>query len=94
MCNKVSANIKKELDSEPVQNKKILKTKIKSYGDEATDFHDDEMLKPGSDHACSNRLILVFKKVKTINHKCFQKNSITMKKKGDQTYYSRLKNIF
>ena len=29
-----------------------MKTKIKSYGGEATDFHDDEMLKPGSDHAC------------------------------------------
>ena len=38
--NKVNADIKKEFDSEPVYNKKILKTKIKSYGDKATDFHD------------------------------------------------------
>ena len=37
---KVSSNIKKELDSELVYNKKILKYKIKSYGNEATDFHD------------------------------------------------------
>ena len=31
-------------------NKKILKTKIKSYGDEATDFHDKEIPKAGSNH--------------------------------------------
>ena len=37
---KVSSNIKKELDSELVYNKKILKYKIKSYGNEATDFRD------------------------------------------------------
>ena len=41
--NKVNADIKKEFDSEPVYNKKILKTKIKSYGDKATDFHDKEI---------------------------------------------------
>ena len=38
ICNKISADIKKEFDSEPVYNKKILKTKIKSYGDEVIDF--------------------------------------------------------
>ena len=31
---KLSANIKKKLDSEPVYNKKHLRTKIKSHGDE------------------------------------------------------------
>ena len=35
---KVSADIKKEFDSGPVYNKKFLKTKIKSYDDEITDF--------------------------------------------------------
>ena len=39
---KISADIKKEFDSEPVYNKKFLKTKIKSYCDEATDFRDKE----------------------------------------------------
>ena len=34
----VSANIKKEFDSEPVYNKKILKTKIKHHGVEVTHF--------------------------------------------------------
>ena len=37
---KVSANIKKEFDSEPFYNKNFLKTKLKSYGDNATDFYD------------------------------------------------------
>ena len=35
---KVSANMKKEFDSEPVYNEKFLKSKIKSHGDEVTDF--------------------------------------------------------
>ena len=35
---KVSADIKKEFDGKPVYNKKCLKTKIKSYGDEAEVF--------------------------------------------------------
>ena len=34
----VSADIKKN-DSEPVYNKKILETRIKSHGDEVTDFY-------------------------------------------------------
>ena len=37
---KVSADIKKELGSESVYDKELLKTKIKSYGDEVTDFYD------------------------------------------------------
>ena len=42
---KISADIKKELDSEPVYNKKFLKTKIKSHGDEVTDFYDKKILR-------------------------------------------------
>ena len=38
ISDKVSADIKKEFDSEPVYNKKLLKTKIKSCDDEATNF--------------------------------------------------------
>ena len=49
---KVSADIKSELDSEPVYNKEFLKTKIKSYGDEVTDFYDKEIPKVGSNHSC------------------------------------------
>ena len=44
--------LKKEFDSEPVYNKKFLKTKMKSYSDEATDFHDKEIPKAGCNHTC------------------------------------------
>ena len=37
---KVCADIKKEFDSKPVYNKSYLKTKIKSHGNEVTDFYD------------------------------------------------------
>ena len=40
----VSADIEKEFDSEPVYNKKYLKIKIKSHGDEVTDFYDKKFL--------------------------------------------------
>ena len=42
---KVSAYINKEFDSEPVYNQEFLKTKIKSYGDEVTDFYDKKCLR-------------------------------------------------
>ena len=37
---KVSADIKAELDSEPAYNKEYLKTKRKSHANEVTDFYD------------------------------------------------------
>ena len=50
--NKVSTDIKKEFDSEQVYNEKFLKSKIKSYDDEAADFHDEEIPKVGSGYTC------------------------------------------
>ena len=44
---KVSADIKKEFDREPVYNKKFLKTKKKSHGDKVTDFYDKKISKSG-----------------------------------------------
>ena len=41
----VSPDIKKEFDNELVTIKKYLKTKIKSHGDEVTDFSEKEILK-------------------------------------------------
>ena len=41
---KVSADIKKEFDSDPFY-KKILETKIKTNGNEVTDFYDKKILK-------------------------------------------------
>ena len=69
---KASTSIKKELDSEPIYDKKFLKTKIRSYGDEATDFCDKKMPKAGSDYICLAVIIIdcVLKKVKTIIPKC------------------------
>ena len=49
---KVIADIKKEFDSVPAYNKNFLKTKIKSYGDEITDFYDKEISKVDSNYSC------------------------------------------
>ena len=51
---KVSADIKKkkEFDSKPVYNKEFLKTKIKSHGDEVTDFCDKKIPMVDSNHTC------------------------------------------
>ena len=43
---KVNHDIKK-IDREPVYNKNILKTKIKPYGDKATDFYNKQISKAG-----------------------------------------------
>ena len=56
ICNtiwdKVSADIKKEFDSESSYNKNFLKTKIKSNGDEVTEFYDKKIPKVDSNHTC------------------------------------------
>ena len=49
---KVSANIKNEFDSEPVYNKEFLKTKIKSHGDQVTNFYDKNIPKADPNHTC------------------------------------------
>ena len=47
---KVSADFKKEFDSEPVYNKNCLKAFLKSHGNEVTDFYDKEVQKADSNH--------------------------------------------
>ena len=47
---KASSDIKRGFDSEPVYNKNFLKTKMKSYGDDVTDFYDKEIPKVDSNH--------------------------------------------
>ena len=42
---KVSADIKKELDSQSFYNKIFLKTKINSHSDEVTDFYHKKFLR-------------------------------------------------
>ena len=40
---KVSTDIKKEIDGEPVYNEEFLKTKIKSHADQAPGFYDKKI---------------------------------------------------
>ena len=47
---KVRSDIKKEFDSKHVHNKEFLKAKIKSHGDEVTDFYDNEIPRVDSNH--------------------------------------------
>ena len=49
---KVSADIKKEFDNEPVYHKEYLKTKINSHCDEVTDFYNKEIPKVDCNHTC------------------------------------------
>ena len=45
ISDKVSTDKSKEFDRKPVYNKNYLKTKIKSHGNEVTDFYDKEIPK-------------------------------------------------
>ena len=54
---KITADIKK-IDSEPVYNKEYLKTKIKSKGDEVTDFCDKKTPMVDSNHTCQPYSVL------------------------------------
>ena len=49
---KVSPDIRKEFDSDTVYNKNYLKAKIKSHGDEVTDFYDKIIPKLDFNHTC------------------------------------------
>ena len=57
--------MKKEFDSEPVYNKEYLKAKIKSHGDEVTDFYDKEISKLGSNYTCL--VVISFDSEKKVN---------------------------
>ena len=52
LSDKLSADIKKEFAREPVYNKIFLKTKIKSYDDEVTDFYNKEIPKVEYNYTC------------------------------------------
>ena len=69
---KVSADIKREFDSEPAYNKEFLKNKIKSHGDEVTDFHDKKI--PEVDSSYTYLAVISLdsaKKMTIIIRKCF-----------------------
>ena len=58
--NCVSNSIRKELDRESICNKKISENNIRSYGHEATNFHDNEIPKVDSNYTCSAVILIDF----------------------------------
>ena len=52
--------MKTRFNSEILCNNKILRTKIKSFGDEATDFHDKKFPEAGSSYACLAVILIDF----------------------------------
>ena len=82
---KVSADIKKIIDSKPVHKKFFLKTKIKSDGDETIDFHYKEVPKVGSNHTCLAIISLdfVFEKDENYYPQVFLKVYINTLKKSN-----------
>ena len=70
---KVSADIKKEFDIEPMYNKTYLKTKIKSHGNEVTDFYDKKIPNTDSNQTCLAVITLdsALKKIAVVIHKRF-----------------------
>ena len=55
---KVSADIKKKFDSNPVYNKSFFKTKIKSHSDKVTDFYNKEIPQVDSNHTWLAEIII------------------------------------
>ena len=47
---RINADIKSDFDSEPVYNEKFLKSKMKSYGDEAICFRNNKISNAGFNH--------------------------------------------
>ena len=66
--NKVNNSIKKEFDSKTICNKKFLKSKIKFYGNEATNFPDKEIPKIGSNYSCLTVILIDFVLKKSENY--------------------------
>ena len=56
--------LKKGFASKPMYNKFFLKATIKSYRDKAVGFHDKEVAQAGSNHTCSEVIMIysAFKK--------------------------------
>ena len=76
VLNKVSNSIKKEFDSEHIYSKRFLKTKIKSYGDDDTDFQNKKIPKVGSNYTCLAVILIDFvskKKKKLLSASVFKR---------------------
>ena len=93
---KFNANIKVELDNEPVYNKNFLKTKIKSFGDEVIDFYNKEIAKVDSNYACLavTNLDSALKKGKNYYPQGFSKECKYIKKKVIRHFNDNLSGFF
>ena len=58
--NKVRNSIEEEFDREPMYRRRYLKFKIKSYVNEATDFHDKRILEIRCDYTCLAAILIDF----------------------------------
>ena len=56
--NKVGNSVEKELDCEPIYNKKFLKTKIGFNSDETIDFHTRKIPEGGSNYICWSVILI------------------------------------
>ena len=58
-----------------IYNKTFLKTKVRSYGDESPDLHEEEIPKVGSNYTYLAVILIdfVLKKMRTAICKCFFK---------------------
>ena len=76
----------------PVYNKNYLKTKIKSHGDEVTDFYDKEIPKVDSNHICLAVISLDFalKKDENYDPQVFLKECKYIEKKIVSHIYDNL----
>ena len=70
ILDKVRAGIKTKFRSEPVYNNNLLKTNIKSHGNEVTDFCNKAIPKVDSNHEVIS-MVLLSKKITIIIWKCF-----------------------
>ena len=65
--------MKKKIDRESIYNNNFLKIKIRSYGEDLTDFHDKEIPKVESNYSFLAVILFdfVLRKMKNITNKCF-----------------------
>ena len=90
ILDKVSNSIKKYFDIKPVDNKKYLKTNIKSYeGNTNTDFRSKGVPKKGSHCICLSAIISdsVFKNGKNYYLKVYLKECKHFQRKKYETIY-------
>ena len=73
--------MKKEFDNGPIYNRKLMKNKIKSYGNEATDFYDKEILKAVSNYTGLALINFGLKKRRKLTSASGFKDVNTLKKK-------------